>query len=257
LVYLATDDDDDEDGEDDDEDEDEYDDEEEDDNDENNKKGNSPNGDMVVEDLDELNDLNGNHRGTTRSSDNQQTFPKGSTRKNQKKKKTRHGHRKPKLKHWELMALEQAKQEPCNCRHHVLRLEADKVVYDWCRCKDHQHKAIVERHKPTVHTLPSTTEESTPLTPPPPPTKEATPLPPLPPPQPKPRKVRKKSIGINATESDTNTTQIALAYDPSAVDYDMIQELVYYRTSSGRLVKSFLCNIYYHISYNLSRSNRK
>jgi hypothetical protein len=27
-----------------------------------------------------------------------------------------------------------------------------------------------------------------------------------------------------------------LAYDPSAVDYDMIQEVIYYRTSSGRLV---------------------
>ncbi len=200
---------------------------------------------MEVEDFDEHN----------RSNVNQQTYPKMSKGKNQKKgkkKKTGRGHRKPKLKHWELKALEQAKQEPCNCRHHVMRLEANQIVYDWCRCKDHQHKHIIGRQGPTAYRMPLPPVEQKPLKALPPPpseestptspsTKEQTPLPPPPPPRPKPRKVRKKSIGIDAT--DTNTTQIALAYDPAAVDYDMVQEVIYYRTSSGRLVKSFLIHI--------------
>ncbi len=141
------------------------------------------------------------------------------------KKTTIHGHQKPKLKHWEIKALEQSRQEPCNCRHHVMRLAADQVVYDWCRCKDHQHKDIMERRHSITHS---------PTPPPPPPRQRSPPPPPPPRPRPKPRKVRRKSIGIDATEP--NTTELALAYDPSAVDYDMIQEVIYYRTSSGRLV---------------------
>jgi len=199
------------------------------------------NGDLVVEDLDELNRLYGYRQGPARYNDNQQMFSKPLKRINRQnvtKKKTIHGHRKPKLKHWELKALEQAQQEPCNCRHHVLRLAADQVVYDWCRCKDHQHKDILGKHQST--TLPRLSPPEEPKQPrqprqptPPPPS----PPPPRPPPRPKPRKVRKRSIAVDATEQ--NTTELALAYDPSAVDYDMIQEAIYYRTSSGRLVKTF------------------
>jgi hypothetical protein len=185
------------------------------------------NEDLVVEDLDELNRLYINRQNPTHADDNQQTFSKPLKRKKRKTgtmKNTLPRHRKPKLNHWELMALEQSKQDACNCRHHVMRIEADHIIYDWCRCKDHQHKEIMERHKSIA-----------PPSPPPPPPEE--PVPPPPPPRVKPRKVRKKSIGIDATEP--NTTELALAYDPSSVDYDMIQEVIYYRTSSGRLVKSF------------------
>ena len=162
------------------------------------------------------------------------------------------------------MALQQAKEEPCNCRHHVMRLEANQVVYDWCRCKDHQHKELLAKPAPIVHPKPAPPAQPKVFKPPPPPSPSEesvrTPPPPPPPsrpaPQPKPRKVRKKSVGIDAT--DTNTTQIALAYDPAAVDYDMVQEVIYYRTSSGRLVKLFFSSeIYFDILYHLRRSNQK
>jgi hypothetical protein len=110
-----------------------------------------------------------------------------------------------------------------------MRLEADHVVYDWCRCKDHQHKDLTERNA----ALPPPEEPRQP-TPPPPPRPRPPPVPQKV--RPKPPKVRKKSIGIDATQPAT--TELALAYDPSAVDYDMIQEVIYYRTSSGRLVRN-------------------
>jgi hypothetical protein len=213
------------------------------------------NGDLVVEDLDEFNHLSFNGQGPTRSNNNQHTFSNQLKRKKRKKvtkKKTLHGHQKPKLKHWELMALEQAKQEPCNCRHHVMRLEADQVVYDWCRCKDHQHKDLKERRK-SITQLP-------PLPPPP------APLPPPPPPPsipPSPKKLKqispsspkkeKKTVGVSATEK--TTTELALAYDPTTVGYDIIEEVLYYRTSSGRLVNFFfLINkkcLFYDLRLNL------
>ena len=72
------------------------------------------------------------------------------------------------------------------------------------------------------------------INPPPPP---STPPPPKKSKKTTPPKVEKKTVGINATER--TTTELALAYDPTAVDYEVIQEVLYYRTSSGRLVKSF------------------
>lgn len=190
------------------------------------------NGDIVVEDIDELNrymhpddaetgDENDDQGGEEEEGD--EVAPKRKTKKGKKKNRT---HRKPKLKHWEILALEQSNQQTCNCRHHVMRLAADQIVYDWCRCKDHQHKELVEKHKP-------------PTPPPEPPRDPTPPPPPKPKPKPKPPKVKKKSVGINATEP--TTTELALAYDPAAVDYDMIQEAIYYRTSSGRLVRQVFC----------------
>ncbi|CAF4810802.1 unnamed protein product, partial [Rotaria magnacalcarata] len=64
-------------------------------------------------------------------------------------------------------------------------------MYDWCRCKDHQHKEVKEKQKPILPTL----EES----------KQITHVPKTP-------KVETKTIGINATEP--TTTELALAYDP-------------------------------------------
>ena len=191
-------------------------------------------GDLVVEDIDELNRrfMHPDYAETGDENDDQQEDEEeeneSAPRKPRKKgtKKARK-HRKPKLKHWEVMALEQKTQDrSCNCRHHVMRLAADQIVYDWCRCKDHQHKEVLEKHKPP-----------TPPPPPPEPPRDPTP-PPRPKPKPKPPKIKKKSVGINATEQP-NMTELALAYDPSAVDYDMISEAIYYRTSSGRLVRRF------------------
>jgi len=182
---------------------------------------------MVVEDIEELSRMNLK----------QQTGLKRKKRK--KTTKIKNGHEKSKLNHWELMALDQAQQDPCNCRHHVMRVEGDQVVYDWCRCKDNQHKEIIERRKSITISPPS------PPTPPPPPVRRpkletppvrtASPPPQPKTPKPKQKKIQHKSIGIDATGPPT--TELALAYDPSAVDYDMIQETIYYRTSSGRLVR--------------------
>ena len=86
------------------------------------------------------------------------------------------------------MALEQTKKETCNCRHHVMRLEADQIVYDWCRCKDHKHKQLMERYK---------SDSSAPPPPPPPPAPEVqaktvTPAPPKP--RSKPHKISKNRL---------------------------------------------------------------
>lgn len=55
--------------------------------------------------------------------------------------------KKSKLKHWEILALEQANQQTCPCRHHVTRVEGGQLVSDWCRCKDHRHDgSVVEHH---------------------------------------------------------------------------------------------------------------
>ena len=210
------------------EDEDDYDDEDD-------EGPGGSNGEIVVEDLDELKRL----RLT-----GQQTRFKPLKRKKRKKGTKKTGEEKPKLKHWEKLAMEQSKQDQCNCRHAVGRKEGDQIIYDWCRCKDNQHKELMERRQsislappsplgvPRDPTPPPTPPPPTPPPPPPPPPREA--------PKAKPRKVRKRSIGIDATEQ--NTTELALAYDPSAVDYDMIQEVIYYRTSSGRLVNPLSIN---------------
>lgn len=214
-------------------------------------------GDIIIEDLEEINRLNLNQRALQ----NQLKVKKQKKKKVPKKKETEETH-KSKLNHWEIKALGQAQQESCNCRHQVMRIEGDQVVYDWCRCKDNQHRELLEQQKPIMAPPPSPPPSPPPLPPPPPqerkvpktPKKAKTPktpkvqtprTPPTPspppsepkPPKPKPRKVRTKSIGIDATEPPT--TELALAYDPSAVDYDMIQETIYYRTSSGRLVRFF------------------
>lgn len=209
---------------------------------------NSNNEDLVVEDLDELNRLY-IRRGEEDDDENgDQSYEKPMKKKKRKKgmkNGNMHGHRHTKLKHWEKMALEQSHQQSCNCRHHVMRLAADQVVYDWCRCKDHQHKEVFEKQRHE--------------TPPPEPPREATPPPPRPKPKPKPkpRKVHQKSVGVDATEPAT--TELALAYDPSAVDYDMIQEAIYYRTSSGRLVIHINIYIYstrsHHFSLGVHRSS--
>ena len=161
-------------------------------------------GDLVVEDLEDLAPLYVHDPATVDRTSN-------GLKKKKRRRRTRrrtHVHHKPKLNHWEILALEQAKQQPCGCRHHVRRLEADQVVYDWCRCKDHLHRDVKGRRK----SLPN--------------------LPPAPPPSPprKPKKVRK---------AESTTGELALAYDPTTVDYDVIQEILYFRTSSGRLVMFF------------------
>jgi hypothetical protein len=168
------------------------------------------NGDLIVEDVDDLTQLYVHEQDPITMNKTSKGLKK-KKRRRRRKRRTR-AHQKPKLNHWEIMALDHSQQEVCGCRHHVRRLEADQVVYDWCRCKDHTHKGLKERRK-------------------------SVPPPPAPPPSPpqKPRKVRKKNTGINATEP--TTTELALAYDPTTVDYDVIQEVLYYRTSSGRLVK--------------------
>ncbi|CAF3330100.1 unnamed protein product [Rotaria socialis] len=175
------------------------------------------NKDLVVEDVEDLKNLFINEQIQT-------TVEKPVERLKKKKRKKRtkkhsHTHQVPKLNHWEVMALEQSKKEICGCRHHVQRLEANQIMYDWCRCKDHQHKEVKAKQKPILPTL----EES----------KQITPVPKTP-------KVETKTIGINATEP--TTTELALAYDPSTVDYDVIQETIYYRTSSGRMVKPEITN---------------
>lgn len=191
--------------------------------------------DLVVEDLDQFNRLYIDHDFRTNAGDSLDLFanPKKKKRKKIANNTTPRRNRKPKLKHWEILAMQQVKQEACNCRHQVMHVEDDQVHYDWCRCKDHQHRELIERRKSLVPPVPP------PLPPPPPPVvppqETATPAPKR---RPKPRRVRKRSIGIDAAEP--SATEIALAYDPSAVDYDMIQEVIYYRTSSGRLVKYFL-----------------
>ena len=200
---------------------------------------NTTNGDLVVEDLDQLNRLYIDGESSDDFSDNPETLSKPWQTKRRKKVKTKknpHDNSKTRLKHWEILALEQAKKETCNCRHHVMRLEADHIVYDWCRCKDHKHKELMQRYK------------SDPPAPAPPPpaasevaAKTVTPVPPKP--RPKPRKIPKKSVAVDATEP--TSAELALAYDPSTVDYDMIQEAIYYRTSSGRLVNYFI--IYFSI----------
>ncbi|CAF3598675.1 unnamed protein product [Rotaria sp. Silwood1] len=177
----------------------------------------STNEDLVVEDLEDLNSLFVNEKESTIIEQTKQPTKK-KKRKKRRKVRTNHMHDKPKLNHWEIMALDQSKKETCGCRHHVRRLEANQVIYDWCRCKDHQHKELKEKQK------------STPIPEQP---KQITPSPKIP-------KVETKSIGINATEP--TTTELALAYDPSTVDYDVIQEAVYFRTSSGRLVKPEITN---------------
>lgn len=170
------------------------------------------NKDIIVEDVEDLDGLFVDEQKPTPVEKPIQPLKK-KKRKKRAKKRT-HTHRSPKLNHWELMALEQSKKETCGCRHHVQRLEANQIVYDWCRCKDHRHKELKDK----LRTEPAPTPEKP---------KERTPTPKLP-------KIETKTTGTNTTESET--TEIALAYDPSAVDYDVIQEAIYYRTSSGRMV---------------------
>jgi hypothetical protein len=231
--------------------------------------------------------------------------------------------KKPKLRHWELLALEQSKGETCNCRHHVTHVEDDKLVNDWCRCKDHQHRDLTQRRHSIALGQPSPREvrlklnqisydwckcknhrrgksidgrKSIGLPPisnremgagtsrvpydwcqckhPPhkvsmrkqksrtaPPREESTQailpishriasvqVPPLSLPAPaqartgpKPhKKLREKHTRTFYMEaSERPSTELAVAYDPSAVDYDVIQEAIYYRTTSGRLVNYF------------------
>ena len=161
---------------------------------------------MVVEDLD---GINGRH-GYGKNSNNKKT---------KKTKKKNRKQAQPKLKHWEVLALGNVQQESCNCRHQVRRLVGNKMVFEWCRCKDNQHKEVLDKYQVAD--------------PSPEPPKE-----PALPPKPRKPKLKKKSVAIDATEPEM--TQLALAYDPDAVDYDTIQETIYYRTASGRLVILFV-----------------
>lgn len=165
-------------------------------------------GDLVVEDLEELNRLFVDDREKKKAQAATELTKRKRARRGGNKKRSR-AHRKPRLNHWEQMALDQSKQEVCGCRHHVKRLEADQVIYDWCRCKDHQHRDLKVKQKPA----------------------------PPPPAIPKPPKIEKKSIGLDTMPPAT--TEVALSYDATDVDYEVIQEVLYYRTSSGRLVNSF------------------
>ena len=165
-------------------------------------------GDLVVEDLEELNRLFVDNREKKKAQTATELAKRKRARRVGNKKRSR-THRKPRLNHWEQMALDQSKQEVCGCRHHVKRLEADQVIYDWCRCKDHQHRDLKVKQKPA----------------------------PPPPEIPKPPKAEKKSIGLDAMPPAT--TEVALSYDATDIDYDVIQEVLYYRTSSGRLVNPF------------------
>lgn len=185
-------------------------------------------GDLVVEDLEELTPLYVHEPDETEKEKIVKEIKKKRRKKRTKKRVT--GHQKPKLNHWEAMALDQSQQEACGCRHHVRRVEADQVVYDWCRCKDHLHKDLRGRRKSIPPPLP------------PPPEPEPTP-------PPKIVKHRKRTIGVNATEK--TTTELALAYDPTTVDYDVIQEVLYYRTASGRLVRFVLlwCSIVFGLLF--------
>ncbi|CAF3148899.1 unnamed protein product [Rotaria sp. Silwood2] len=177
----------------------------------------STNDHVIVENFEDLNDFFVNENESTTIEQTVQPIKK-KKRKKKRKPRTNHTHDKPKLNHWEIMALDQSKKDTCGCRHHVTRLEANHIVYDWCRCKDHQNKELKEKQKSTP-----TPEKPQQITPPP-----------------KTPKVETKTIGINATEP--STTELALAYDSSAIDYDVIQEAIYFRTSSGRLVKPEITN---------------
>jgi len=180
------------------------------------------NGDLVVEDVDEINHLFIKEKEESEADRSSKPLKKKKRKRKNKKRTNRHP--KPKLNHWEVLALDQSKQEVCGCRHHVRRLEADQIVYDWCRCKDHLHRHLKLKRKSTPP----------PPAPPPPPRKTPKKIKP---------KVETKTVGMNATEK--TTTELALAYDPSTIDYDVIEEVLYYRTSSGRLVKFFLSFLLY------------
>jgi hypothetical protein len=259
--------------------------------------------------------------------------------------------KKPKLKHWELLALQNSKQETCGCRHHVTRVEDDKLVHDWCRCKDHRHNDSTKRrhsialaepspleirlklnqisydwckcknhrhekstdgrksialpaisnremgagtgrahydwcqckdppHKvsmrkkksinarpraeseqailPISHRIASVQVPPLSLSTPVQPrqkrrevpkhiilstSQRVEPVPLRPKTHKKSREIHTRTYHMEARERPS--TEFAVAYDPSAVDYDVIQEAIYYRTSSGRLVKYF-CYLYKH-----------
>ncbi|UJR33464.1 hypothetical protein I4U23_020909 [Adineta vaga] len=70
-----------------------------------------------------------------------------STKSNSITKKNGIKRKKTKLKHWEILALEQSNQQTCSCRHHVSHVEGDQLVYDWCRCKDHNHRDLAQRRQ--------------------------------------------------------------------------------------------------------------
>lgn len=160
----------------------------------------SINGDLMVEEVEEL------------SPSYVQESPNG--RKKRRRRRSRKPvQAKPKVNHWEELALKQASQDPCGCRHHVRRRDSDHLVYDWCRCKDHSHRDLKVKSKTAFR------DQLPPMS-----TRTVSP-------PPEKSKVRKRK------SNSKKKTEMALAYDPTAIDYDVIQEVLYFRTNSGRLVK--------------------
>ncbi|CAF1313084.1 unnamed protein product, partial [Didymodactylos carnosus] len=202
------------------------------------KTNTKQNNDLIVEDLDGV-------KPWYSANNYQEQKPKKKKKKKRRKRLTLNGHEHDiyHLRHWEVKALEQAHQEPCGCRHHVTNCgscEANHLLYRWCRCKDHQHELFMDDQRKRRQSVVTTFRSSEPTPAPPPPPTRPTTVVKTPPPIIK--KPIMKSTGINATEP--TTTELALAYDPSAVDYDMIQEVIYYRTSSGRLIKPEVSNAF-------------
>ena len=155
--------------------------------------------DLVVEDLNQL-FVNEEEFETT-----QRPMKSIKQKKRRKQPKTQtSSHHKVKLNHWDIMAMDQLEKETCGCRHQVKRVENKQIISQWCPRKDYQHKELKKEHKIISHS-----EQITSSSPP------------------KRRRIKTKP---------EETNQLALAYDPSSIDYHVIEQRLYYRTSSGRLV---------------------
>jgi hypothetical protein len=161
--------------------------------------------DLVVEDVDATGDAY-RRRVKLAVSEDRQTHMKV-THEN-----SSHRDDQPKLKHWELLALEQLQQDSCTCRHHVVRLEGNRIESDWCRCKDHRHEEVMRKQQVTAATPFEPTEAA----------------------HSQRSLILKRPGGVH--RHARTSQQPAFAYDRSIVDQDARQELIYCRTSSGRLV---------------------
>ncbi|CAF1272622.1 unnamed protein product, partial [Didymodactylos carnosus] len=189
------------------------------------------NKDLTVEDLDQVKPSYTGHNY-------QEEKPK-KNKKKQRKRLTVNAHEHNTLRHWEVKALEQAYEEPCEL-HHVKKCsscEANHLLYKWCRCKEHQHELFEDQQRKRRRSMVTTFRSTEPTSASQP---QAPPIVKMPPPVIK--KSILKSTGSNAMKP--RATKLALSYDPAAADYDMIQEAIYYRTSSGRLIKPEVSNAF-------------
>ena len=174
--------------------------------------------DLVVEDVDATSDAYG-RRVKLVVPDHRQTHVKVSH------KSRPHRDDQPKLKHWELLALEQLQHDSCSCRHPVVRLEGNHIESDWCRCKDHRHEEVMRKQQ--FESREAAHSQST--------------------------LILKRPGGVH--RHARTSQQPAFAYDHSIVDQDARQEFIYCRTSSGRLVSDHGTRSRVHSS--LSRSKLK